>query len=58
MLDALETSPPEPDAIVFPDTGWVRFVLTPEAGAELMARHREFTDVIDAYSEEIAAGSE
>ena len=38
MLDALETSPPEPDAIVFPDTGWVRFVLTPEAGAELMAR--------------------
>ena len=38
VLDALETSPPEPDAIVFPDTGWVRFVLTPEAGAELMAR--------------------
>lgn len=37
VLDALETSPPEPDAIVFPDTGWVRFVLTPEAGAELMA---------------------
>ena len=38
VLDALETSPPEPDAIVFPDTGWVRFVLTPEAGAEFMAR--------------------
>ena len=38
VLDALETSPPEPDAIAFPDTGWVRFVLTPEAGAELMAR--------------------
>ena len=38
LLDALETSPPEPDAIVFPETGWVRFVLTPEAGAEFMAR--------------------
>ena len=37
LLDALDATAPEPHAIVFPDTGWVRFVLTPEQGRALMA---------------------
>ena len=38
VLDALEVTAPEPHAIVFPDTGWVRFVLTPDVGRQVMAR--------------------
>ena len=37
LVDALDTDPPEPDAIVFPDTSWVRFVLTPDDGVAMMA---------------------
>ncbi len=35
LLDMLDAAAPEPHAIVFPDTGWVRFVLSPEDGARL-----------------------
>ncbi len=38
LVDALDTTPPESDAIVFPDTGWVRFVLPGADGVEVMAR--------------------
>ena len=37
LLDALDTSPPEADAIVFPDTSWSRFVLDPVVGADVIA---------------------
>ena len=38
LLDALDAGAPEPDAIVFPDMSWVRFVLPAAAGSEVMAR--------------------
>lgn len=38
LLDALDAGPPEPDAIVFADMSWVRFVLGASSGREVMAR--------------------
>lgn len=38
LLDALDATAPEPDAIVFPDMGWVRFVAPAAVGEEVMAR--------------------
>ncbi|MGB1505991.1 MAG: hypothetical protein ACPHIC_04155 [Acidimicrobiales bacterium] len=35
LLDVLDATAPEPHAIVFPDTGWVRFTLSPDVGAQL-----------------------
>ena len=35
LLDVLDAVAPEPHAIVFPDTSWVRFALSPEAGARV-----------------------
>lgn len=35
LLDVLDAAAPEPHAIVFPDTGWVRFVLSPAAGTRV-----------------------
>ena len=36
VVDALEVNPPDPDAIVFPDTSWVRHRLRPADGAVVM----------------------
>lgn len=36
VVDALDVTAPEPHAIVFPDTGWVRFRLTPVEGVALL----------------------
>lgn len=38
LLDALDATPPEPHAIVFPDMGWVRFVVSAADGREIMSR--------------------
>ena len=38
LLDALDAGAPEPDAIVFPDMSWVRFVLPAASGSEVMVR--------------------
>lgn len=35
LLDVLDAAAPEPHAIVFPDTSWVRFALSPEAGVRV-----------------------
>lgn len=37
VVDALEVNPPDPEAIVFPDTSWVRHRLSPADGAAVMA---------------------
>ncbi|MEM9464564.1 MAG: hypothetical protein AAGA90_04295 [Actinomycetota bacterium] len=37
LVDSLDATPPEPDAIVFPDMGWVRFAMAPATGAQVMA---------------------
>lgn len=37
VVDALEVNPPDPDAIVFPDTSWVRHRVSPADGAAVMA---------------------
>lgn len=38
LVDVLDVAAPEPHAIVFPDTSWVRFSFAPADGAELIAR--------------------
>ena len=38
LVDVLDAAAPEPHAIVFPDTGWVRFPLLPAEGADLLER--------------------
>ena len=37
VVDALDVTAPEPHAIVFPDTSWVRVRLTPSEGVALLA---------------------
>ena len=38
LLDVLDAAAPEPHAIVFPDTSWVRFGVSPDVGARLFER--------------------
>ena len=56
LLDALDATPPEPHAIVFGDTGWVRFVLTPEQGRALMAGGAAWPPPAEGLGQGLVAG--
>lgn len=56
LVDVLDTDPPEPHAIVFPDTGWVRFVLTPAEGQVVMARSASWPPPTAGLGQGMVAG--
>lgn len=56
LVDALDVTAPEPHAIVFPDSGWVRFVLSPAEGAELLERSATWPPPSDGLAQGAIAG--
>ena len=56
LIDALDASPPEPDAIVFPDTSWVRFVTSAAVGAAIMAASAAWPPPASGLGQGLIAG--
>lgn len=56
LLDAVDAAAPEAHAIVFPDTGWVRFVLGAADGAQLIAHAATWPAPIRGLAQGAVAG--
>lgn len=56
LLDVLDATAPEDHAIVFPDTSWVRFVLTRADGARVIERASAWPAPADGHAQGAVAG--
>ncbi|MEM9519224.1 MAG: hypothetical protein AAGA37_07895 [Actinomycetota bacterium] len=56
LVDAVHADAPEAHAIVFADTGWVRFRLTPTGGAEVMRAGAAWPPPVDGLGQGMILG--